>query len=107
MHSKTQKREHRLGLALIIPVALYLIVVMLFPFIWGIWLSFTNKTIGGPATFVFLDNYKALLSSPAFHSSLRATLVYTIFSIPFKTLLGIVMAMLLNMNFRVLHLIQL
>ena len=45
------------------------------------------------------DNYKQILNSPVFWNTLRNTLVWTVVVVGFSTLIGFVLAMVLNQNF--------
>lgn len=82
------------------PLIVYLVCVLVFPMIWGIYISFTNKTIGGGATFTGFTNYIRLLSDKEYLHSLLNTLIFTFFSILFKLIFGIMMALALNTEFK-------
>lgn len=93
--------------ALTAPAVLYLAVVMLLPFFWGVGMSFTNKTAGVADTaFVGLRNYVDLLKSRELYESTWITLTFTICSIVGKMVLGVLLALLLNMKFRGRNLIR-
>lgn len=79
---------------------LYLTVILLIPILWGLYISFTNKMIGGDAPFAGLKNYKDLLQSADFRRSVRNTVEFTTFSILGKTVFGMIMALILNFRFR-------
>lgn len=95
-----RRSESRLAFFLLLPVVLYLACILFFPLGWGIFYSFTNKVIGADAIFTGLTNYKYLLTNPNFLSSVKVTILYTIVAIVLKTVLGIFLALLLNMEFR-------
>ena len=96
-----QTTEGRFAAALVAPVVIYLLVAMLIPFLWGVGMSFTNKTAGVPgAEFVGLRNYMEMLKTKDIYDSTWVTLLFTFFSIAGKLLLGIVLALLLNMEFK-------
>lgn len=92
--------DTKFGYLLCTPMIIYIVVVMLFPLIWGFTLSFTNKSIGGEASFIGLENYKALLSDAQFRKSFAVTIGYTIISVFFKMLFGLFMALVLNNQFK-------
>lgn len=83
-----------------IPILLYLAFVLFGPMIWGISLSFTNKSIGGEANFIGLENYINLLKNKEYLLSLWATAKFTMFSLVLKLFFGIIMALALNVKFR-------
>jgi len=82
------------------PLILYLICVLAGPIIWGVSLSFTNKTIGGDADFIGLGNYVKLLNDKEYLQSVLNTLCFTFFSIIGKMVFGVLMALALNIEFR-------
>jgi ABC-type sugar transport system permease subunit len=54
-------RDWRLGYIFTLPLVVVLIALVAYPFFSGIVLSFQNKTIGGDARWIGLDNYRELL----------------------------------------------
>ena len=91
--------ENRFAWTLNIPLVLYLVCVLMFPMLWGIYISFTNKTIGGTAEFIGLRNYTRLLTDREYLNSIVNTLKFTFFAIAFKALFGTMMALALNTEF--------
>ncbi len=79
---------------------IYLACFLAFPMIWGLYMSFTNKTIGNPASFVGLKNYIRLLGDPEYRRSILNTVFFTAISIAVKTVLGMLMALSLNQKFK-------
>ena len=67
------------------PALLVVAVVMLFPLLYNISLSFFEKTIYNPDwTFVGLEQYQKLLTSKTFLNALKNTVVWTFFSVLFQ-----------------------
>ncbi len=83
-----------------IPGALLLIVFMAYPFFLGIWLSLTDSAIGSLGEFIGLRNFKDLLSDSIFHQTTRNTFVYALVTVPFKAILGLGLALVLNNRMR-------
>lgn len=92
--------ESRLAFFLLLPVMVYLVALLVYPLGWGAYHSFTDKVIGAPATLNGLANYKFLLKNQAFMTSVKTTVLYTVVVIVLKTVLGVALAMILNMSFR-------
>lgn len=88
------------------PLIIYLVCILVFPMIWGLYMSLTNKTIGGDAVFIGFKNYTRLLQTPEYLQSLRNTLVFTFFSITLKLIFGVFMALALNINFKGRNLVR-
>ncbi len=97
-------RDWQLGYLFILPLVAVLIVLVAYPFVSGIWLSFQNKTIGSGARWVGLDNYRELLYgdqySSVFWKSVRVSAIYTAVSVVLKLVIGLVMALMVNEQFR-------
>jgi len=92
--------ELKLGYSTILPVLLILSGLILIPVVWAIFLSFTNKIVGVSPKFIGIENYKYLLSDSLFRRCVLNTLVYTIFCVFFKTILGVLVAVVLNQDFK-------
>ena len=84
----------------LVPSMLIFAVFLFYPFFKTIDLSLykTNK-MGEAKLFVGLENYKALLSSPSFHNSLKVTLIFVSVVVIGSMLLGLVAAVLCNKAF--------
>ena len=102
MKNKSRKVAANTKFAYLInlPLIGYLCCALVFPICWGIYISFTNKTIGGDASFVGLRNYERLLKDPEYIRSIVNTIKFTVISILAKTVLGTVMALALNVDFK-------
>ena len=67
-------RDWDLGYLLLAPVLAVLLGLVAYPFVLAIFLRVTDKTIGGQAHFVGLQNYFFLVASPEFRQSTLITL---------------------------------
>src|SRR3972149_7070979 len=66
-----------LGLACATPAILLLGVFLAYPFVLGIWLSFTDTLIGSKGAFVGSRNYLSLLADSVFRLATVNTVLYT------------------------------
>jgi multiple sugar transport system permease protein len=82
------------------PVLIILILLLAYPFVLGIWLSFTNTIIGRTGNFIGLSNYLFLLSDQVFHLTTYNTILYTMVAVFLKLVLGFALAIVLNRNFK-------
>ncbi|MCL4465391.1 MAG: sugar ABC transporter permease [Chloroflexi bacterium] len=89
-------RESTLGPLLMLPGALLLVVFLAYPFFLGIWLSMTDTTLGRPGNFVGLQNFANLMTDSIFQQTARNTFIYSTVTVPFKLLLGLALAVVLN-----------
>ncbi|MEF3308626.1 sugar ABC transporter permease [Paenibacillus sp. GYB004] len=88
--------DNKLAYALMSPVLIYLLAVMVVPFGWALYLSFTNKVVGSNATFIGLGNYIELVQDSLFWRAVWNTAVFTLVAVIGKTVFGMIMALVLN-----------
>lgn len=98
--SPLRRAESRFAYQAVSPVMLYLAFILMVPLLWGVYISLTNMRIGATTSFVGLSNYIKLLKKDVFREAAVNTMLYTFFSILGKVVLGILMALLLNMKFK-------
>ena len=79
----TSKQKRKLTEFLfLLPTLIAFIMVIIIPFILGVYYSFTNwQGTGAASQMVGLANYKAILSEPGFFYSFLITLKFTVFNI--------------------------
>jgi multiple sugar transport system permease protein len=90
------ERESSLGLLLMLPGTLLLLIFMAYPFFLGLWLSLTDSMIGHAGRFVGLQNFIHLLGDSIFRQTARNTFIYALVTVPFKLVLGLGLALVLN-----------
>lgn len=80
------------------PAVLFTILLVGFPFIYTIWLSFHNWFMGStaPAQFIGFANYVTMIHDPLFWQSLRITLEISVSALVIELILGTYMALLIN-----------
>jgi multiple sugar transport system permease protein len=98
---RRQQRTWPLVLLLLAPSAVLILVFIVAPAVYGLYLSFTNTQLTGFAArdpqFVGLDNYVYLLTNGEFLSSLGRTGEFVLYSaIIGQTVLGMIAAILLS-----------
>src|SRR5437588_11446990 len=97
LHVRLLNREAPLGYSLLVPTMLMLLLFLAFPFLWGIWLSLTNASIGvEESKFIGAGNFLYERGDTVFIQSFWNTINYTLITTVFKFTLGLVMALLLN-----------
>jgi multiple sugar transport system permease protein len=97
--SRLLHKDSSLGYILLGPGVIFLAVMMAYPFVYAVYLSFTDKQIGAPASFTGLENYSRLLSTSLFSKTVVNSLVYTVFALVIKFFGGLGLAALLNRPF--------
>jgi multiple sugar transport system permease protein len=91
-----RSQEQVLGLALVAPVAIFLALLVAYPFLSAIYLSLTEKVVGYPAHFVGLKNYATLFESGRFRAVAWNSALFTAGSIVVKLVIGMAMALALH-----------
>jgi multiple sugar transport system permease protein len=94
------RREAMLAYLFMLPGVLILLLFMAYPFAYGVWLSVTNKLVAvSDYKYVGLENFRWYLDDPIFIQSVKNTFIYAFGTVPFKLLLGLGLALLLNERF--------
>ncbi len=85
-----------------LPAVLFIVVMMLFPVIYTLFLSFTNwnLTSGMPLKLVGLKSYIRVLGEPRFLEAIGRTFSFTAIAVVAETVLGLAVALLLNREFK-------
>jgi ABC-type sugar transport system permease subunit len=94
------QRNTLLGYALVLPVVVCLITLVVYPFVFAIWISFTDRMIGRAGQFVGLANYIYLVNWPSFQATIINTIVLVGVVQSMKLVLGMGIALLLNQEIR-------
>jgi multiple sugar transport system permease protein len=93
------QKESRLGWKLIAPSLGVIGLLILYPILYNIYLSFFDVKLAGENVFTGLANYERLLRETGFYSSLVTTSIYLAGSIAGTTILGLAVALIMNMKF--------
>jgi multiple sugar transport system permease protein len=92
-------RESSLGLIMITPAFVLLALLMAYPFTYAMYLSFTDKQVGGTANFVGFANYTKLFGTTLYSRTVINSVVYTVIALILKCLGGLALAVMLNRDF--------
>jgi trehalose/maltose transport system permease protein len=88
---------------MLLPTLAVVTFVALWPLLQTIWLSFTDARLasGRAPEFVGLENYTRLITQdPFFISSIGVTVQFTVLTLIFEFLLGMIIALVINSNFK-------
>ncbi len=96
---KSYAAQTYIAYALIAPAALYIILIVAWPLLETIRLSFTNSSLAGE-DYVGLENYQKMFSSKKFNGIVTRTFVWMFFSVSLKLIIGLIGAVLLNANLK-------
>lgn len=94
------KKVRQSGIPYVVPALAMVALVMLYPLVYTLIISFFKNTLFMKATEFFgIGQYKALLEDRYFVGSISQTLVWTFGSVFFQFTLGFAMALLLHQQF--------
>lgn len=97
------KKDRFIPYVFLIPVALVLFIFILYPIMKAFLMSITNWNLLRPAEghfFLGLENYKEAIRLPQFWKSVRVSISFTAFSVIGRMVMGLLIALLLNANFK-------
>jgi trehalose/maltose transport system permease protein len=101
--SKLQRRQTRIGWLMLLPALAAVGFVAIYPLGKTIYQSFTNQEfLAGiePTTWVGLENYRELWHDEIFRDSVVTTVKFTLITVAFEFLLGLVIALVVNSSFK-------
>ena len=104
MRARKDLSERALGALLLLPAALLLGVVVVYPIVTlfvGSLFGVDNADPGAGERFIGLDNYARAFDDDRFWHSLSQTLVYIVVTVPGALVVGMGLALLANRPFRV------
>jgi multiple sugar transport system permease protein len=98
---KTGFVERNLRILFPLPAVAFVVVMMLFPVAYTLFLSFTNwnLTSGMPLAFVGLKSYARVFAEPRFLMAIGRTFLFTIMAVAGETIFGVAVALVLNRKF--------
>src|SRR5258708_6812181 len=95
--------DRALAWLFISPTIVLLLAINIFPLLWTIRLSFTNYRANRPnatVSGVGIDNYVSVLTDPDVWAAMQATAHFLFWTILLQTLLGFMLAYLIDRRFR-------
>ena len=97
-------KQSKIGLAFILPALVYMIIMVGYPIVYNWVLSFQdvsafNMAQGARRPFIGLGNYRTIFSNDVLPIALKNTFIYTIVSLFFQFVFGMLLALLLNKKF--------
>lgn len=94
--SRSLDNRNLLGLLFMLPAAAILLLFLTYPLGLGMWLGFTDATVGRGGQWIGLENYEWLLEDSVFRLSIFNTFLYTVIASVIKFVLGLWLALLIN-----------
>ncbi len=101
--TQLQRRQRRLAWIMLSPALIAVGIVALYPLGKTIQQSFTNQQfLGGiePTKYVGLKNYRDLIDDTIFRDTIWVTVKFTVITVSFEFLLGLIIALVVNSSFK-------
>ncbi len=96
-HLAKARTDANFAYMLLAPTAFLITVLVGYPFVRALWLSFHKKLLGAQdAPWIGLANYGVLLHDPKFWGSVKNVFIFTGGSVAIKLVLGTLIALILN-----------
>ena len=93
-------RQALWGYLLALPAVLLVLGLVAYPFLYAIFISFTNRVVGNPGHWIGFDNFRYLRTSPSFTRSIRNTITLVLVTDAAKLAIGLGLALLVNQKIR-------
>ncbi len=93
------QKDARLGFKLVLPSVIIIGLLIVYPIFYNIYLSFFNVKMNGDAFYIGFENYNNVLSDPTFWASVGTTFFFVIASTILTTLMGLMVALVMNKKF--------
>src|SRR5437867_7246421 len=84
-----------MGYLLVLPAVIYVLALIGFPLVLGVWYSLTDTTVATPGKFVGLDNFVDAANDSTFRLAVRNTLVIGVVATVAKIVLSVLLAFLM------------
>lgn len=96
------RQQERLGWLLVIPSVVVVLAVAIYPLFETFRLSFTNARLASARETrnVGFENYQRMFEDDLFWQALRNTAVFTVSAVTLETILGMIIALTINSQFR-------
>jgi trehalose/maltose transport system permease protein len=99
---RLQRKQTRLAWIMLAPALVVVALVALYPLGVTIYQSFTDKQFLAlePTKWIGLQNYRTLIHDTIFRDSIVTTVKFTVITVSFEFVLGMVIALVVNSNFK-------
>ncbi len=94
-----EQKDARLGIKLVAPSVIIIGLLIIYPIIYNVYLSFFDVSMLGDTKFIGVENYKNVIFDSSFWKSVLTTFIYVIATTLLTTLLGLIVAMAMNKEF--------
>jgi len=99
---RLQRKQTRLAWIMLAPALVVVALVALYPLGVTVYQSFTDKQFLAlePTKWIGLQNYRTLIHDSIFRDSVVTTVKFTLITVSFEFVLGLIIALVVNSNFK-------
>ncbi|GCL74619.1 carbohydrate ABC transporter permease [Paenibacillus naphthalenovorans] len=103
-----EKRKAVWGYIFVAPAILLILLVAIYPLFQTVKLSFYEYSLLAPQDqqFIGMENYKKLIHDARFWNSLANTMIFTVVSVFFELVLGLLLALVMNLPLRMIGIVR-
>lgn len=94
------RRQALWGYLLVLPVCIVLLLLIAYPFVYAIFISFTSRVVGNAGHWIGFANYRYLAQFTSFRRAIQNTVTLVVVSDVSKVAVGLGLALLLNEKIR-------
>ncbi len=94
------QRQSLWGYLLVLPAIALLLLLVAYPFLYAIVISFTSRIVGDAGEWVGLNNFRYLSKTASFEKTVRNTIMLVVVSDIAKLVIGLGLALILNERIR-------
>src|SRR5947209_3467423 len=94
------RRGSLTGYLMALPVCVVLLLLVAYPFVYAIFISFTSRVVGNAGHWVGFQNFRYLWNFVSFKRAITNTLTLVLVSDGLKLVIGLSLALLLNEKLR-------
>lgn len=95
---KRRTKDVLTGWLVVLPALSMQLIFIYLPLIWAVYISFFKWNMIRPMKFIGWSNYEKMFASSDFWHSLWTTILYVIGTVPAAIIIGLVLALLMNME---------
>ena len=99
-------KKEKVGLIYVTPWLIGFLLLTAWPILSSFYYSLTDYSlarVGQTPTFLGIQNYVNLFKDQTFLDSMRATLIYTVFTVPFQLGFALFVAFILNFKLKAIN----
>ena len=93
-------RQALWGYLLVLPAIALVLGLVAYPFFFAIYISFTDRIVGNPGSWIGFDNFRYLSHNPSFTRSIRNTITLVLVTDALKLAIGLGLALLVNQQIK-------